>query len=1290
MAWLAGGCKEESEEQADLQGEDAKEKTLDVEPELETCTVEGCDDGDPCTEESCVDGECVTAPKTCGDGLFCNGVEACDPQTGDCVDGEAPALDDGIACTSDQCDEATGAVLHLPVDEQCDDGNACTADTCDEKAGCANTPLPEGGSCEDGDPCTADDVCSEGVCHGVAVDCDDGKFCNGAESCEPTTGQCMPGEPPDVDDGIACTTDACNEEEDAIVHGADHAFCEDLNPCTDDSCDPDTGCENAPNVVECDDGMACSTGDVCGNGMCVGLPLICDDGLFCNGIEECKEAGGGCVPGTPPALDDGVVCTIDTCDDETDLVVHTPEAATCDDGDGCTDEVCDPVEGCQNPFNEAPCDDLIACTGNDKCSLGQCVGEAMVCDDLQFCNGLESCDEQIGACVAGVAPALDDGVACTIDTCDEESDVAVHTPDHTVCSDSLVCTDDVCDPIEGCQNPDNSVACDDGIPCTVDDLCSEGQCWGTPVICDDATYCNGLETCDETTGECLAGKPPAVDDQVVCTVDSCSEEEDKVLHLPDHAYCNDDNLCTDDACDLALGCQNANNTLDCDDSVPCTEDDVCGNGICAGAPVICDNFKFCDGLETCDPGSGDCLSGIPPVVDDKIGCTIDSCNEEIDKVLHEPDHKLCADQNLCTDESCDPAAGCQTVNNTKPCDDQVACTDGDACAEAQCVPGKWICEDCGNQKDDNEDGHTDCCDPLCADGESCQAEALCADQYDNDCDGLVDCFDKDDCFGGEECGPYPGPGDLIITEIMQDPADPVLDSEGEWFEIYNPTETAFDLLFLEITDLGDNSFTVPESLFIEPGQHLVFGESLDPAKNGNVPVDFQYPSLVLKLGNADDELILTMLGKTIDLVGYDGGVEFPDPTGASMQLDKWSYDADSNDYGENWCESYVKWGETTQKGSPGMENPPCVPAELDCGDGQDNDGDNLTDCDDDDCVESPFCIDSDGDNVPDAYDVCPGYNDEEDLDDNGQPDGCQIDWAGDVWPLHGSNANAGEVLLAFIQVYKEGTTELDEPDPRIKAYAYYQPQGAAQSTEVAMLYNGPKGNNDEYKASIPTDGLLPGKTLSVSFKVTLTPVAGTDWDYEGAIKDQAQHEAPMVYAIVGTPVAPSAGDILITEIMKDPGKVLDSTGEWFEILNLSSKVIDMNGVTIEDAPGSGQDKHVINNAGQLLLAPHGYHVYGNNAETQTNGGVTLNYKYSGITLSNKDDELFLKAGLALLEGVAFDAGATFPTGEGASLQLSADKLDPVLNDLGASWCKSTAVYGLGDKGTPGAANKVCP
>jgi hypothetical protein len=75
-----------------------------------------CNDDNPCTADECVADLCehaILAGKSCGDGDLCNGDETCD-ETGACLHGVAPEVEDDDLCTKDSCDPKTG-VKHVPV-----------------------------------------------------------------------------------------------------------------------------------------------------------------------------------------------------------------------------------------------------------------------------------------------------------------------------------------------------------------------------------------------------------------------------------------------------------------------------------------------------------------------------------------------------------------------------------------------------------------------------------------------------------------------------------------------------------------------------------------------------------------------------------------------------------------------------------------------------------------------------------------------------------------------------------------------------------------------------------------------------------------------------------------------------------------------------------------------------------------------------------------------------------------------------------------------------------------------
>ena len=328
---------------------------------------------------------------------------------------------------------------------------------------------------------------------------------------------------------------------------------------------------------------------------------------------------------TPPRLD-VLFLTSDPLDTPSDA-----EAAAyfgvcigdsdCDDGNVCTDDTCD-AGGCSHADNTAACDDAVACTTGDTCSGGVCAGSdtcgpGAVCDlvtglcESTACTGDVDCDDGVtctldicnvgaGLCSNIATDGLcDDGDVCTgIETCDVLGDcqpgIALD------CDDLDPCTADSCDAAAGCLNAAmaDGLTCDDGDACNGSDTCQAGTCVpGSPLACDDGLFCNGTETCDVALG-CLPGAIPCGDD-VPCTLDVCDEDVDTCGTFADDTACDDGNVCTDDTCDLVLGCVHATNTIPCNDGLACTTGDVCAIGVCSG-------FEDCPPGEGCDLPAGQC------------------------------------------------------------------------------------------------------------------------------------------------------------------------------------------------------------------------------------------------------------------------------------------------------------------------------------------------------------------------------------------------------------------------------------------------------------------------------------------------------------------------------------------------------------------------------------------------------------------------------------------------------------------------------------------------------------
>ncbi|MBS3768576.1 MAG: hypothetical protein KGY75_10715, partial [Candidatus Cloacimonetes bacterium] len=100
--------------------------------------------------------------------------------------------------------------------------------------------------------------------------------------------------------------------------------------------------------------------------------------------------------------------------------------------------------------------------------------------------------------------------------------------------------------------------------------------------------------------------------------------------------------------------------------------------------------------------------------------------------------------------------------------------------------------------------------------------------------------------------------------------------------------------------------------------YLVLGNDGNSATNGGYTCDYAYSGMYL--GNGEDEIILVYGGTIIDSVYYDGGATFPDPTGASMELDPAHQNSTDNDNGANWYTAYMSYGDGDM-GTPGSANP---------------------------------------------------------------------------------------------------------------------------------------------------------------------------------------------------------------------------------------------------------------------------------------------------------------------------------------------------------------------------------
>jgi hypothetical protein len=204
---------------------------------------------------------------------------------------------------------------------------------------------------------------------------------------------------------------------------------------------------------------------------------------------------------------------------------------------------------------------------------------------------------------------------------------------------------------------------------------------------------------------------------------------------------------------------------------------------------------------------------------------------------------------------------------------------------------------------------------------------------DNDCQPIV----VGQCNEGGKLrnAVAPGPGDLVITEVMPSPAK-ASDATGEWFEAKVMNDV--DLNGVGLDRAGDNGIkpdilTSSDCIHARAGSYVVFARSNLPAANGGIATasilgTFKF-SIVAGTPTAPGDVEIVAGTTVVDSVSWTRST-----TGKSLQLDPDLIDPAANDTESNFCSATAAYG-LGDLGSPGMENSQCttLPAPGTCDDG---------------------------------------------------------------------------------------------------------------------------------------------------------------------------------------------------------------------------------------------------------------------------------------------------------------------------------------------------------------------
>jgi hypothetical protein len=156
----------------------------------------------------------------------------------------------------------------------------------------------------------------------------------------------------------------------------------------------------------------------------------------------------------------------------------------------------------------------------------------------------------------------------------------------------------------------------------------------------------------------------------------------------------------------------------------------------------------------------------------------------------------------------------------------------------------------------------------------------------------------------------PAPGDLVITEVMPNPAA-TPDTSGEWFEVMATRD--LDLNGITLDRLGDSANGVvvqaERCLHVPAGSYAVFARSADATVNGGLPAVAGTFGFSLVSGSTTTPGDVAVLyGSTL----LDAATWTSSRSGASLQRDT----------SGNWCAGSTPYG-AGDLGSPGAANAPC-------------------------------------------------------------------------------------------------------------------------------------------------------------------------------------------------------------------------------------------------------------------------------------------------------------------------------------------------------------------------------
>ena len=299
--------------------------------------------------------------------------------------------------------------------------------------------------------------------------------------------------------------------------------------------------------------------------------------------------------GTTCTTEEGISGTVEQDPNTGECFCQEGEPDPCADAGGDTDGdgVCDDEDNCVDVANPDQADDDSDGVGN-------------VCDDCNSNDAGTSCDDGDPCTVNDV---LDADCNCAGTFADADNDTVCDEEDVCPGSDDLADADGdgIPDGCDDCNSNDAGTSCDDGDPCTVNDVLDANcNCAGTYADADEDGVCDVDDACpgfDDDADEDGDGTPDGCDD--------CNGNLEGTS-------CDDGDDCTTgDVYDANCNC--AGTFADTDDDGVCDAEDQCPEGdddADADLDGVADACDLCEGDDALGDADGDGICDSDPVIVD--------------------------------------------------------------------------------------------------------------------------------------------------------------------------------------------------------------------------------------------------------------------------------------------------------------------------------------------------------------------------------------------------------------------------------------------------------------------------------------------------------------------------------------------------------------------------------------------------------------------------------------------------------------------------------------------------